>query len=152
MWTTDESANQVLARLLEGQRRVLGDGLVGLYLFGSFAAGSFEPGSSDVDMIALLRADLTKHQLEYLDRLHAVIVHERPEWDDRIEVIYLSTGALEASLSGAAPAARISPGEDFHAIEVDRRWIIDWYQARSVGIVLHGPPVADVMPEITREE
>lgn len=75
-----------------------------------------------------------------------------PEWTDRIEAVYLTTQALETSLSGPAPAARISPGEDFHAIEVDPRWILDWYQVLTAGIVLDGPPIVEVVPVITREE
>lgn len=152
MWGTDVAVNQVLTRLIGGQRAVLGESLVGVYLFGSAATGSFEPGSSDIDTVVLLREDLAAPRLAALDILHTQIIRETPEWTDRIEAVYLSTRALETSLSGPAPAARISPGEDFHAIEVDPRWILDWYQVLTVGIVLDGPPIVEVMPVITREE
>jgi streptomycin 3"-adenylyltransferase len=152
MWTSDASADRVLARLLDGQRTALGDRLVGTYLFGSAAVGSFEPGASDVDTVAVLREDLTALEFAELGRLHADIAREAPEWRDRVEAVYLSTGALHASIVAPAPAARTSPGEDFHVIEVDRRWILDWYQVRAIGIVLGGPPTADVIPRITRSE
>ena len=126
MWGTDVAVNQVLTRLIGGQRAVLGESLVGVYLFGSAAIGSFEPGSSDIDTVVLLREDLAAPRLAALDILHTQIIRETPEWTDRIEAVYLSTRALETSLWGPAPAARISPGEDFHAIEVDPRWILDW--------------------------
>jgi hypothetical protein len=51
-----------------------------------------------------------------------------------------------------SPAARISPGEPFHAIEVDHLWLIDWYQLRAIGIVLRGPSIASFVPEITHDE
>lgn len=152
MWTPDPTANQALTRLIDGQRGALGESLVGVYLFGSAAMGSFEPGSSDIDTVVLLREDLVSPRLAALDALHKQIIHELPEWTDRIEAVYLSTRALETSLLGPAPAARISPGEDFHVIEVDPRWILDWYQVLTVGIVLDGPPIREVMPVITREE
>jgi hypothetical protein len=142
----------VLARLLDDQRRALHEDLVGSYLFGSAATGSFEPGISDVDTVAVLRSDLTDAQLAELDQLHRAIVQAMPEWDDRIESVYLSSRALRDFRTQTSPAARISPGEPFHAIEVDHRWLIDWYQLREAGIALAGPSAASLMPAISREE
>ena len=142
----------VLARLLEGLRVALGDDLVGVYLFGSVATGDYEPGISDVDTVAVLRSDPTGAQLSALDRLHRDIAEEMPVWDERVEVVYLSTRALRDFRTGSSPAARISPGESFHAIEVDRRWLIDWYRLQEVGIALSGPPATSVVPTIAREE
>jgi hypothetical protein len=151
MWARDADADSVLSLLVEGQRRVLGADLVGSYLFGSAATGAFESGVSDLDTVAVLRSDPTERQLDELRVLHASIVREIPEWDDRVEVVYLSTHAL-TNFRTTSPAARISPGEPFHAIEVDHRWLIDWYQLRAVGIALHGRQVAQVVPLITPEE
>jgi hypothetical protein len=142
----------VLDRVLEGQRRVLGDALVGSYLFGSAATGSFEPGISDVDTVAVLRSNPTDAQLGALAGLHRAIVEEMPQRDDRVETVYLTLTALRRFRSGTFPAARVSPGEPFHAIEVDPSWLIDWYQLRSVGIALAGPPPSSVAPEISHEE
>jgi Domain of unknown function (DUF4111)/Nucleotidyltransferase domain len=151
MWTSDADADAALSLLADGQRRVLGTDLVGSYLFGSAATGAFEPGVSDLDTVAVLRSDPTESQLAGIRVLHASIVREMPEWDGRVEVVYLSTHALTNFMT-TSPAARISPGEPFHPIEVDHRWLIDWYQLRTVGIALHGPPVAQVAPLITQGE
>jgi hypothetical protein len=147
-----DGSGDVLARLLEGQRQALRDDLVGSYLFGSAATGSFEPGISDLDTVAVLRSDLTDEQITSLDRLHRTITEETPDWQDRIEVVYLSAHALRAFRSRTSPAARISPGEPFHTIEVDHRWLIDWYQLREVGIALIGPPATSLVPAISRDE
>jgi hypothetical protein len=151
MGMIDADADAVLSLLLDGLRRVLGVDLVGSYLFGSAATGTFEPGSSDVDTVAVLRSDPTETHLEGLEELHAGIVREMPEWDDRIEAVYLSTSAL-SDFRRTSPAARISPGEPFHPIEVDHRWLMDWYQLRTVGTALYGPPVTQVAPPITQDE
>jgi hypothetical protein len=37
-----------------------------------------------------------------------------------VEVVYLSSRALATFRTVSSPAARISPGEPFHAIQVDR--------------------------------
>ncbi len=151
MGTIDPDAVAVLSLLRDGQRRVLGADLVGSYLFGSAATGTFEPGSSDVDTIAVLRSDPTDTHLGSLRELHAGIVREMPDWDDRVEAVYLSTHAL-MNFRTTSPAARISPGEPFHPIEVDGRWLIDWYQLRTVGIALYGPPATQVAPPIMEGE
>ncbi len=151
MWTSDADSDVLLSLLVDGQRRVLGTDLVGSYLFGSAATGAFESGVSDLDTVAVLQHDSTKKQLAELRVLHAGIVREMPEWDGRVEAVYLSTHAL-TNFRTTSPAARISPGEPFHPIEVDHRWLIDWYQLRAVGIALHGPPVAQVAPLITHAE
>lgn len=64
----------------------------------------------------------------------------------------LYSHALRMFRTASSAGARISPGEPFHAIEVDHRWLIDWYQLRDVGIALSGPPVASVVPVISRNE
>jgi hypothetical protein len=146
----DPEAFEVLTPLVQGQRRVLGDALVGTYLFGSAATGWFEPGVSDVDTVVVLRADPTDDQHVALEHLHADLVAELPSWDGRVESVYLSRRALVSSLRTRASAARISPGEPFHAITVDPRWVLDWYPLRTYGIALTGPPVHEVAPPISK--
>lgn len=149
---TDPGVAGLLARLVDGQKQALGIDLVGSYLFGSAVTGDFEPGISDIDTVAILRSNLTAPQLAALERLHLDIVEKLPQWDDRVEVVYLSSRALKTFRTESSAAARISPGEPFHAIDVDRRWLIDWHQLREVGISLCGPPVVSLVPVISRDE
>lgn len=148
----DREAERLLARLLSDQKRILGPELVGLYLFGSLAAGGFEPRVSDVDTVAVLRAVPSNAQLVALARLHREVVDAMPSWEDRVEVVYVSTEGLTTFRTEPSKAARISPGEPFHEIRIDHRWLIDWYQLREVGQVLHGPPVTTLVPVITHPE
>ena len=91
-------------------------------------------------------------QLVALAQLHREVVDEMPSWEDRVEVVYVSTEALTNFRTDSSNAARISPGEPFHEIRVDHRWLIDWYQLREVGQVLYGPPVTTLVPVITNAE
>ena len=152
MRISDPSVRDLLARLLDGQTHALGVDLVGSYVFGSAVTGDFDPGISDVDTVAVVRSDLTAAQLAALERLHRDVVEETPEWEDRVEVVYLSSEALTIFRTASSAAARISPGEPLHAIEVDHSWLIDWYQLRDVGIALCGPPAASVVPAISHDE
>lgn len=152
MEVTDPDVAELLTRLLDGQKQALGVDLTGSYLFGSAVTGDFDPRISDVDTVAVLRSDLTAAHLAALKRLHLDIVEEMPRWDDRVEVVYLSSRGLRTFRTESSAAARISPGEPFHAIEVDHRWLVDWYQLRAVGVALCGPPAASVVPIISRDE
>jgi hypothetical protein len=152
MITGDAAADALLSRLLDGLVRALGDKLFGVYLFGSAATGNFEPGISDVDLAAIVEHELAPSELAALDRMHRGLVAETPEWDGRVEVVYVSWEGLRTFRDGASAAARISPGEPFHAIVVDPTWLIDWYQLRDVGVTLFGPPATEVVPVISRRE
>jgi hypothetical protein len=150
--SSDPSVEELLTRLVRGQEHALGVQLLGTYLFGSAVTGDFDAGISDVDTVAVLRADPGSAQFTALERLHRDIVEETPEWEDRVEAVYLSARALSAFRTTSSPAARISPGEPFHAIEIDHRWLIDWYQLREVGVASSGPPAESLVPPVSHVE
>jgi hypothetical protein len=64
----------------------------------------------------------------------------------------LSAQALADFRGRAWPAVRISPGEPFHRIQIDHRWILDWYQLRTSGIAIFGPSPGEVVPPISQTE
>jgi aminoglycoside adenylyltransferase-like protein/nucleotidyltransferase-like protein len=152
MITGDAAADALLSRLLDDLIDALGDNLFAVYLFGSATTGNFEPGISDVDLAAILERDLAPSELAALDRMHRELVAQTPEWDGRVEVVYVSSEGLRSFRDGTSAAARISPGEPFHAIVVDPTWLIDWYQLREVGVTLFGPPATEVVPVISKSE
>jgi predicted nucleotidyltransferase len=148
----DATAESIASRLLDGLIRSLGDNLFAVSLFGSAATGDFEPGISDVDIAAVVKRELAPSELTALERMHRELVVETPEWDGRVEVVYVSAEGLRTFRDGTSAAARISPGEPFHGIVVDPTWLIDWYQLREVGVPLFGPPATEVVPAISKGE
>ena len=148
----DPSVTTVLARLVDEQIRALGPALIGCCLFGSVVTGDFEPGISEIDTVAILSDDPTTADLTAFAHLHRDIVKCLPEWSDRVECVYTSSGALRSFRTARSPAARISPGEPFHAIELDPSWVLDWYPLRTLGETLWGPPPAALVPPITKNE
>lgn len=148
----DAAAEALVSRLVGGVRRSLGENVLGGYLFGSAATDAFEPGISDVDLAVVLERELAGSELTALEQMHRALVAETPEWDGRVEVVYVSRDGLEGFRDGTSAAARISPGEPFHAIVVDPTWLIDWYQLREVGVTLFGPPATEIVPFISKRE
>jgi hypothetical protein len=132
--------------------RTLGPQLLGLYVYGSSATGDFEPDVSDIDLIAVLTDEPNDLAAGALAEMHASIARAEPEWDDRVEVDYVSARGLTECRIRATTIARISPGEPLHLIEAGRDFLLDWYPARSVGMTLVGPPITSLIPPIPESE
>jgi predicted nucleotidyltransferase len=133
--------------------RHFGGALHGLYLFGSLPAGDFRPGKSDLDLVAVLGADVQDgEELEALTELHSGFVADHPDWRERIEVGYISHTVLQTL--GETPAGRvavISPGEPLNIKDVGAEWILDWRSVCTQGETIVGPPPREIGPEITDE-
>jgi predicted nucleotidyltransferase len=144
---------ETLEQLTRTIERHLGSNLLGLYLFGSLAAGGFYRGKSDLDLIAVVQRDVEEgEQLEALRTLHDTFVAERPAWVERIEVGYASREVLQTF--GDRPSGRIaviSPGEPLHIRDAGFESTLNWYSACSDGETLLGPPPRELGPLVTRE-
>lgn len=86
--------NAVLAHLVGGARRLLGDNFLGAYLQGSFAVGDFTE-FSDCDFIVVTHRDITAAELPAFQALHAG-VHELPYpyWRSGLEGSYVPAPIL----------------------------------------------------------
>jgi hypothetical protein len=146
----DEDPRATLSELTHVLSRHFGDDLLALYLFGSLASGGFRPRKSDLDLLAVLAADV--RDVAGLEALHAAFVAERPAWTERIEVGYVSRAVLETL--GGAPSgsiAVISPGEPMNVKDVGADWLLNWHGVCSGGEALVGPPPLELGPVVTPE-
>jgi hypothetical protein len=145
-----EDPRAVLAELVSRLKLALGENLLGLYLFGSLAAGWFQPGRSDLDLLAVLEADVEPgEQSEALAALHAVFVADHPQWAERVEVMYVSRAVLQ-TFAGTPTGriARISPGEPFNLRQLDTGWLLDWHSVCTQGETLVGPSPLELGPPV----
>jgi predicted nucleotidyltransferase len=150
----DAEIERLLAEVLAGIRKELGDRLVGLYLYGSAATGGFERGISDVDLLAATDGDVTTTDLERLEAMHAEIVRRFPGWDDRIEVVYYSVEALSSFKERRSLIAVISPGEPLHVREegAGADWLMNWHLVTHGGRTLFGPDPRGFVTPTTNDE
>lgn len=142
----------MLDALREAILSVVGPSLVGLYLFGSLASGEFDTGISDIDLIAVLVDSPNEVLAERLGRMHANLFRANPDWDDRIEVIYISKEGLANCRTDTTTIGVISPGESFHIVQAGRDWVLNWYPAREDSNPLIGPPIHTLIPPIPVSE
>jgi predicted nucleotidyltransferase len=144
--------NQLLELLLSEMYKVLGAKLIGLYLYGSLVIGDFDPNISDIDLVAALSSDIDDKEFGALQKMHDDFAKKYKEWDDRIEVCYISVAALHAVRSSTSQIANISPGEPFHRRESSKEWLTDWYVVREKGIPLFGPSPKSIIESISKDE
>jgi hypothetical protein len=146
------AVHAILAALLAELRRVLGDMLAGCYLYGSAATGDFVDGVSDVDLLAVLAADMNDAQNAALDALHQDFAGAHPAWDDRIEVAYVTVEALRTFRARSSVIAVISPSEPFHRKDAGIDWLANWYLVRETGITLAAPAPHTFIGPISQAE
>lgn len=136
----DPSVVELLATLRPTIERQLGDGFIGLYMYGSAVYGGFTPFVSDVDLLAVAEGPLAESDLPGLRAMHAEVLERHPAWQDRIEVAYQSREGLRTYMHRSAPMGIISPGEPLHRIQAGRDWRINWFFVLDHGVTLAGPP------------
>jgi predicted nucleotidyltransferase len=146
-------ARKTLTQLTAAIRAQCGSDLLGLYLFGSLAGGGFYPGKSDLDVLAVVTAEVEEgQQLEGLRVMHEAFVAERPAWVERIEVVYVDREVLR-TLTGR-PRGRIavvSPGDPLRILDAGFECTLDWYSVTTQGETILGPAPLDLGPEISRD-
>jgi predicted nucleotidyltransferase len=153
MDTADPAVDAVLEDLVASTRTVLGADLVAMYLYGSYVSGGFDPGVSDLDLVAVSSSEVEDLDLAGIEQMHRDIIGRYPEWDDRIEVVYIGRATLEAFRTSRGRLAVISPGEPFHVRDDPAaEWVQNWYLVRTTGIALHGPSAEAGVPHVSWPE
>jgi hypothetical protein len=146
-----EVVRALLEELTGRVQRVVGAKLLGLYLWGSYVVGDFDPRLSDLDLLAVLAADLDEPEFAALRAMHDAVAQAYPAWAGRIEVAYATVATLDRPAEGGE-IVRISPGEALNRRRSDERWVVDWYVVRERGTALYGPPPAALLGSISREQ
>lgn len=150
--TPDADANALLEGLAREVRLLLGDQLVGIYLYGSAVSGAFEPRVSDLDTLAATSADIDPPTFEALRAMHAALAARYPTWDDRIEVQYMSIDALRTFKHTRSTIAVISPGDPLHFTDAGDDWTANWYDVQHNGLTLYGPSPRSFIAPVSRAE
>jgi len=86
--TTYPDINQLLSLLLSEMQRILGDRLIGLYLYGSLVWGDFDCDTSDIDLLAATASDIDEKEFSALKQIHDDFALQYKAWNNRIEVQY----------------------------------------------------------------
>jgi predicted nucleotidyltransferase len=143
-----DNIGAILDQLIAGLRSILRQRLVGLYLYGSLITGDFDSGISDIDLVVVMTDELDRSRFQALHQLHQQVVARYPDWDDRLELAYITSAALRSFRQHSSTIGIISPGENFHLLSAGEDWLISWYALRKDGLALAGPPIQSLIEEI----
>lgn len=139
--------NAVLADLTASLQTVIGAGLAGVYLQGSFAIGGFDP-HSDVDFIVAVYQELTAGQVAALNEMHTRIYQGTCPWAQHLEGSYFPVDVLRDRAQAGQPLWYLEHGSQTlersnHCNTVVVRWTL-----RHHGVTLLGPPPAGLVDPI----
>jgi hypothetical protein len=150
--TSYPDVNQLLADLLTQMQTILGTKLVGLYLYGSLVTGDYDAEISDVDLLAAVSSDLSAAEFAALEKMHAAIVVKDSQWDNRLEIAYLSLHGLRTFKSERNPITVISPGEPINTKDAGSDWLMNWYMVQEKGVTLNGVAPETIIEPISKAE
>ncbi len=142
----------LLDRLVYGVNAILRDNVIGVYLYGSLVTGDFDAKISDIDLVVVMTRALDDCRFQRLHQLHQQVINGYPDWNDRLELAYITRDALKTFRQRSSRIAIMSPGEAFHQLHAGADWLISWYPLRENGVALFGPAVTTLIDPITKYE
>lgn len=135
--TPYQDINAVLQDSSQGIQQVLGDNLIGLYLFGSLVYGDFNYGSSDIDLVAIVHSPLNRKEIDRIKELHQQIASSHKNWSERVECSYTPIEMLSNILPPVNPRPWYGCGIFYEAADYGNEWIINNYLLANQTKLIH---------------
>ena len=152
MLTPYADVNTMLDYFRQALPECLGDNLVGLYLFGSLTYGGFNPDTSDIDLLAIVRQPLSPAMLEQVRQLHARAEQLYPRWQARIEASYTPLHLFTSTLPPAEPRPYYGEATFYPAAEYGNEWLINNALLHTHGVTLLGPDFRSLAGPVAMRE
>jgi hypothetical protein len=119
---------------------VLGERFVGMYLYGSLAAGDFSPDRSDIDFVVVTDGELSGAPLSALTEMHDHFAAGDSSWATEIDGSYIPRDALRRYDPGTAEHPHVERGVGKLRVEhFGPDWVIQRHVLREHGVALAGP-------------
>jgi hypothetical protein len=153
-----ETIHHLLREFIRSFQGVLGERLVGVYLHGSLAMGCFNPISSDVDILVVVREDLGTSEKSDLGQILLQLSTLSPS--NGLEMSILTLQSLtnfqhpclyELHFSDGNKADYVSGCIDFLGPKLDPDLAAHIVITRARGICLYGEPINTVFPLVPDE-
>lgn len=146
--------NELLARLLEGIRLILGKDFVGMYLFGSLSLGAFNDGS-DIDYVVVTENALSQREVAYLSALHEQIAALPNRFATEVEASYIPRTAFRRHNVEDRIHPHLDRGNGERLVPQwthEEDWIVQRYVLYQHGITVAGPSVRSLLDPVSSDE
>jgi streptomycin 3"-adenylyltransferase len=141
---TPKFVREVLSQTLSGVHPILGDNLVGIYLYGSLAMGCFNPESSDIDSILVAKERLSKEQRKkIIGYLKGVCSKSKP-----IELSIIAQDVVQNPQYPMMVDLHFEFWGDIFESEKDKEILSNLYTIKHRGFCVWGMPISDVFSKI----
>ncbi len=141
---TPRPIRQLLERVVPHIHRIIGRNLIGIYLHGSLAMGSFQLRSSDIDMILVVQKEACKTTrkriIQYLDAVRS--------GDASIEISVFSEEVLRRPKYPIKVNLRYDYPDNIFENERDKEVLAHLFETRERGFLVWGKPVREVFSAI----
>ena len=143
--------NKILDLLLTSISQVLGNQLVGMYLYGSLSSGDFDLESSDIDFLVITTSTLSNKTIEDLETMHHRIWKSGLKWAAKLEGSYIPKREIRNHHPRSGPCPTVNEGR-FYLDTRGSDWIIQRYVIREQGIILAGPDPKTLIDPVDAKE
>jgi streptomycin 3"-adenylyltransferase len=152
---TSDWIRDFLDEFVDYFRAEFGDALIGVYLHGSLALGSFNPVASDVDLLVVLRDRLRLEEKQAIGQRFLQLAEQAPP--NGMEVSLLTLDALtpfqyptpyELHFSNGNKARFAQGTMAFADDQTDPDLAAHFVITKTRGVCLYGAPIAAVFPDV----
>ena len=134
-------------------RQMLGENMIGIYLFGSLVLGDFDENFSDIDLMIVLKRDINTDEFEKIKDLQKYISKKYSRFGtDGIEMIFVSTETIKKYLIKETFLTAVAPGNPLETIVCKTECLIYFYIVRNYGKTILGTPKEEVFPIISETD
>ena len=134
--------NDVLSDLLNRARNILGDQFVGMYLYGSLAAGDFNVDRSDIDFLIVTRDLLPQDTVDELERMHLELAASDSKWARKLEGQYVPLRELRR-YNADGPKLPTVNERRFYLAGQGHDWVMQRYILREQETIVAGPSIRE---------
>lgn len=142
--------NDFLNILVQEIMNNLVENVVGVYLTGSLSYGAFNPNSSDIDLVTILRTSASSNEVELIGKLHLKMEQSHEKLAKILECSYTPLAMLPSILPPLEPRPWYFgyQGILFDKAPYGNEWIINQYLLYEHGISLAGPDYKDLIDPV----
>jgi predicted nucleotidyltransferase len=143
--------NKILTLLLTSVQEILGNQLVGMYLYGSLSSGDFNPETSDIDFLVVTTSTLSDKAIAELRSMHQRIWKSGLKWASKLEGSYIPKRDIRRHDPHSAPCPTVNEGK-FYLDKRGSDWIIQRHVIREQGTVLAGPDPKTLIDPVSPQD
>lgn len=129
--------------------QVLGDNLEGLYVKGSLVLGDFNPETSDVDLLVVIKEPVSEEDFPALVEMHDEIQTLPNPYAHELELAYIPIHAIQSfETRRRYPALERGEKQKLKGKSLGANWILEFWTVREHGVILYGPDPKTLIPPI----